>query len=313
MYGQFKTKCVNSRQNMKRINPLFSLCICMLSAQIHIQSLAKFETLPIALKREILRINFYNDGVLNIPSIANGITTLAATNKQLHKETNTPENILNILKSLPKPAALVLANGLCRMPGMKHDEVQEWLKSINLIRGEELFAAIHRSVLTESDLDNDIIEDSNCDINWRYPCSRVNTLMFACGEDLSVIVRRLLAQGAYVNAMDKDGWNALIYASHNGHLNTIQLLLAAGSHLNHQNKKRYTALMYASEHAHADVVRVLLAAGAQVLDPNNNVCSALDLAHAFQPHYPERANAYNEIIALLKKAKKEQKTRRAIP
>jgi hypothetical protein len=50
--------------------------------------------------------------------------------------------MLIILKSLPKAGAIYLAQKLEKTPGIQSKEVQDWLKSIQLESGQELFELI---------------------------------------------------------------------------------------------------------------------------------------------------------------------------
>ena len=76
-------------------------------------------------------------------------------------------------------------------------------------------------------------------------------------------VNALLAKGAEVNAKDKDGRTALMYAAGNGHTETVETLLAKGAEVNAEDKGGRTALMYATWKGHTKIVRLLKQAGAR--------------------------------------------------
>ncbi|MCJ1467022.1 hypothetical protein MMC07_005644, partial [Pseudocyphellaria aurata] len=78
------------------------------------------------------------------------------------------------------------------------------------------------------------------------------------------VVKLLLANGAEVNAQDKDGANALQAASAKGHEQVVKLLLANGAEVNAQDKDGANALQAASAEGHEQVVKLLLANGAEV-------------------------------------------------
>lgn len=75
-------------------------------------------------------------------------------------------------------------------------------------------------------------------------------------------VKALLAQGADVNAKDKDGFTALIRAAGNGHTETVKALLAADANVNVKTKG-ITALKIAKLYGHEEIVLMLKKAGAK--------------------------------------------------
>jgi len=88
-------------------------------------------------------------------------------------------------------------------------------------------------------------------------------------------VKRLLAAGADVNAMTKDGMTALMLASKNGHSEVVKLLLAAKANVNAKSPNGGNALGWACAGPVApgpwhqppidtEVVKLLLAAKADV-------------------------------------------------
>ena len=78
-------------------------------------------------------------------------------------------------------------------------------------------------------------------------------------------VQKLLSIGANPNSQDERGFTALIWASHNGQLDTVRLLLENKADVNLKNKNNHmkenygeTALIMASSNGHLDVVYQLL-------------------------------------------------------
>ena len=63
--------------------------------------------------------------------------------------------------------------------------------------------------------------------------------------------------------LDSHGRAALIYASYEGHLETVHLLLEAGAERDVADDDGYTALNSASGEGHVEIVRLLLEAGAK--------------------------------------------------
>ena len=78
-------------------------------------------------------------------------------------------------------------------------------------------------------------------------------------------VKLILKLGADVDAVDKNGDNALIFAAMNGHTEIVRILLNAKADVNAAGNFGLTALMLAVIKEHKETIKVLLDAGA---DPN---------------------------------------------
>ena len=88
----------------------------------------------------------------------------------------------------------------------------------------------------------------------------------------------IIAAGADINAVDKDGWTALTWASWSG-LNAVAAkLIDLGADLKVVDKKGNTALMVASQTGHNEIVKLLLTKGADRTAQNVNGKTAKDLA-----------------------------------
>jgi ankyrin repeat protein len=89
----------------------------------------------------------------------------------------------------------------------------------------------------------------------------------------------ILTQGANVDATDRDGTTALMFAAQQGYTEIVRVLIEAGANLN-LPRKRYglTALMLAASEARADVLQTLVAAGADVNAKNDDGSTALMIA-----------------------------------
>jgi ankyrin repeat protein len=74
----------------------------------------------------------------------------------------------------------------------------------------------------------------------------------------------LLAAGAYVDAVDAQGDNALIYAAWDGKNDIVRYLIARGANVNHKNRMGWTALLSAVTSGHLDTVRLLISSGADI-------------------------------------------------
>jgi ankyrin repeat protein len=73
-----------------------------------------------------------------------------------------------------------------------------------------------------------------------------------------VVLRLLLAKGADVNAMKRDGETALVLAAGTGHEAVLRLLLEKGADVNAMKRNGETALVMAAKKGHEAVVQPLL-------------------------------------------------------
>lgn len=95
---------------------------------------------------------------------------------------------------------------------------------------------------------------------------QLNLLLFsAADKGCELLGRRLLAEGAAVEARDREGAMPLAHASRSGRLALVDLLLEDGAPINARNVLGSTALYEAAENDRTGVVRRLLDKGA---DPN---------------------------------------------
>jgi hypothetical protein len=91
-------------------------------------------------------------------------------------------------------------------------------------------------------------------------------------------VKKLLKEGADVNAKNSYGYTALILASSNGRTEIVAMLLDAGANVNARTNTNYwgsTALIRASENKHTEIVSMLLDNGADVNATDNDGDTAL--------------------------------------
>ena len=111
---------------------------------------------------------------------------------------------------------------------------------------------------TEGDYDAlvALIEDG-ADVN--EPFDFYSVLACAVVRGHVKIVDLVLRSGADVNAVNKLGWSALMFAAHFGKADIVKILLAAGGVPNPQTKKTAkTALNLAAERNHPEVVRLMV-------------------------------------------------------
>ncbi len=81
--------------------------------------------------------------------------------------------------------------------------------------------------------------------------------------DLSM-VKKLISEGADINATDNSGRTALVEAAWAGHNAIVKFLIEKGADINTGDKAGYTALMRASEEGRDAIVATLVQKGADV-------------------------------------------------
>lgn len=88
----------------------------------------------------------------------------------------------------------------------------------------------------------------------------------------------LIEVGADVNATDKDGWNALCWASWSGITQVADKLIQQGSRIHTTDKEGNTPLSIAALRGNADIVRILLIHGADKNTVAKNGFKPIDFA-----------------------------------
>lgn len=133
----------------------------------------------------------------------------------------------------------------------------------------------------------DVLVNAGAKLNLRNNYGET-AIMLASYNGLRDIVEKLYVKGAEIN---HNGWNPLIYAATNGHVDIVQLLLGGGVQINATSENGTTALMMAARSNHSDAVKVLLKNGA---DPNiRNESGGTALKWAL-------ARNYHDVVELLK-------------
>jgi ankyrin repeat protein len=124
-----------------------------------------------------------------------------------------------------------------------------------------------------------LLLENGSDINGRNKDGN-NALLWASRTegDLCYVVRLLLEYGSDINVQNTySGSTPLMYASSSGHKNIVKVLLEKENKIdiNKQNNKGETALMYASSRGHKDIVQLLLSNGSNINAKNTNGENAL--------------------------------------
>jgi len=88
----------------------------------------------------------------------------------------------------------------------------------------------------------------------------------------------LIGAKANPNLKNKEGLNALMYASYKGFTDIVNALIGAKADVNLQNKEGITPLMYAIKNGHVDIVKALITYGSDIYLENKYGESAMSLA-----------------------------------
>lgn len=112
------------------------------------------------------------------------------------------------------------------------------------------------------------------------------------------IVEKLLQAGATstINAKDKKGATALLYAVTNGALEIVPTLIAAGASVNNVNEKGETALILAVQRNSLALIKLLLAAHASIDIKDKQGNTALMYARSAE-WGPETSEIFNALLA----------------
>jgi ankyrin repeat protein len=100
-------------------------------------------------------------------------------------------------------------------------------------------------------------------------------------------VRKLITEGADINALDRYGQTALMNAAMHGNVEVARVLLEHGAELNNTAKYSLTALMLAVINQHREIVQLLVHAGANTqLEGSYGqfACTPLEYAERSEMH-----------------------------
>jgi ankyrin repeat protein len=116
------------------------------------------------------------------------------------------------------------------------------------------------------------------------------TMIQAAERGEIVTVRRLLADGARINARDQRGRSALLAATHRNQVETARVLIQEGADVNAKDFIQDTPFLYAAAEGRTEILKMTLAAGADVKDTNRYRGTAL---------IPAAHHGHVEVVTLL--------------
>ena len=103
-------------------------------------------------------------------------------------------------------------------------------------------------------------------------------LHMAAIQAAPAVIAALIAGGADPNARSTTGQTPLFHAAEHGNLPAVRALLTAGADVNARNEDGHTPVFYAIDKGHRPVVEALLAAGADLAVHDKDGDTPLDLA-----------------------------------
>ena len=108
--------------------------------------------------------------------------------------------------------------------------------------------------------------------------NRYNLIEVVKNNDINRVNSILNNGKENINAKDRDGWTALIWASCKGDLEIVKLLVESGADIDAKDNDGWTALMRASWRGYLEIVQYLVEIGADINIKNKDGKTALDLS-----------------------------------
>ncbi|HZL31254.1 MAG TPA: ankyrin repeat domain-containing protein [Pseudolabrys sp.] len=97
----------------------------------------------------------------------------------------------------------------------------------------------------------------------------------AAGRGDTGAVRKLIGQGASVDARDAQGRSALLAATHGNRVEAVRVLIAAGADVNAKDHIDDSPFLYASAEGRDEILKMTLSAGADLASTNRYGGTAL--------------------------------------
>jgi ankyrin repeat protein len=97
----------------------------------------------------------------------------------------------------------------------------------------------------------------------------------AAGNNAADLIRRLLAEGAEIEARNGDGATALLVATHANAVDAARVLIEAGADVNARDRIDDSPYLYAGARGHLEILKLTLAHGADLKSTNRYGGTAL--------------------------------------
>jgi ankyrin repeat protein len=104
---------------------------------------------------------------------------------------------------------------------------------------------------------------------------RATPLHAAAAKDDVAAIRKLLLEGAAIEARDNSGATALLVATHGNRIGAAKALIEAGANVNAKDNSQDSAYLYAGAQGHLEILRMTLSHGADLASTNRYGGTAL--------------------------------------
>lgn len=212
----------------------------------YVQTQPSFSGIPKDVQGIILA--FAKEGIVaeTFQDTVKNISNFARTNKFFRDFLNQPQNIKWLIQSIMAKHHMrfldEVAYGLKNMPGMKHPEIQQWIKNHELLKAANLGYLPTKKLLENGAQAAFIAENGR------------NALIEAIHTGDAELIRLLLDAGSDVNAANG---TALMLAAKWNKLEVVKELLKANADLTLKNKDGHTAADIAEAMGNPEIAELI--------------------------------------------------------
>ena len=121
------------------------------------------------------------------------------------------------------------------------------------------------------------------DINGTNMFDKLTRLHIACKCDNLLIIKYLIAKGAFVDQRDCDGNTPLMFAAFYGNKSIVEYLITHGANIKARNNIGSTAVGEACKGGYLDIAKLLISNGASF--DTINVCKHIGQEHSDVANY----------------------------